>query len=89
MRSIHVVYKGRVQGVGFRFTVGRIAKRFDMTGFVKNVPDGTVEVRAEGPTDQVESFIADVNESMEGYIRQSVVEEESYTGKFPDFRIEM
>jgi len=40
----HIVFSGRVQGVGFRFTCHQIARRYELTGFVKNLPDGSVEL---------------------------------------------
>ena len=40
----HVFYTGRVQGVGFRFTAERIARRYELVGFVKNLPTGQVEM---------------------------------------------
>ena len=48
MISLQVFYEGHVQGVGFRFTVRHIAKGFDVTGWVRNLPDGRVELQATG-----------------------------------------
>ena len=45
MISLQVFYEGHVQGVGFRFTVRHIAKGFDVTGWVRNLPDGRVELQ--------------------------------------------
>ncbi len=56
-RRKRLVVKGRVQGVGFRFYIIRLAGDFAVTGFVRNLPDGGVEVVAEGEGDQVEAFI--------------------------------
>ena len=53
MISLQVFYEGHVQGVGFRFTVRHIAKGFDVTGWVRNLPDGRVEAVFEGSADQV------------------------------------
>ena len=56
-----IIYKGDVQGVGFRFTVLRFANAFDsITGFVKNLPDGSVELFAEGLENEVESLLEDI-----------------------------
>ena len=49
----HAYYSGRVQGVGFRFTAQHVAEGFAVAGFVRNQPDGTVEVLAEGPAEQM------------------------------------
>ena len=49
-RRVHVIVRGRVQGVGFRYFVMRHAQRLDIAGWVRNNPDGTVELEAEGDT---------------------------------------
>ncbi|HDS74286.1 MAG TPA: acylphosphatase [Firmicutes bacterium] len=51
---------GRVQGVGFRFFTVKHASRYTVTGWVRNRPDGSVEVEAEGPRDRVEAFIEEL-----------------------------
>jgi acylphosphatase len=51
---------GRVQGVGFRYHVLRCARRCEVLGDVRNLPDGRVEVRAQGPADRMERLLADV-----------------------------
>ncbi len=48
---VHILVKGRVQGVGFRFTCRQLARRLGLYGWVKNLPDGSVEIVAEGPPD--------------------------------------
>lgn len=56
-----IIYSGNVQGVGFRFTVIRFAKAYDsITGYVKNLPDGSVELFAEGLEEEVESLLEDI-----------------------------
>ena len=59
---IEVIYSGRVLGVGFRATVLEIATRYRVTGFVRNVPDGTVELIAEGTEAEVEALLAEIRE---------------------------
>ncbi|MEO1999328.1 MAG: acylphosphatase [Planctomycetaceae bacterium] len=59
-----VIYTGRVQGVGFRWTTRSIARRFPVTGTVRNLPDGTVELVAQGPATAVADFLAAVAERM-------------------------
>ncbi|MDD5634051.1 MAG: acylphosphatase, partial [Candidatus Omnitrophica bacterium] len=54
---MHAVYSGVVQGVGFRFTAERIAKNIGITGFVRNLPNGNVEVVCEGERPQIDSFL--------------------------------
>ncbi|MDD5198788.1 MAG: acylphosphatase [Terrimicrobiaceae bacterium] len=58
-----VLYDGRVQGVGFRYSVKTIARGFDVTGWVRNLPDGRVELQAGGEADEVEAFLAAIRES--------------------------
>ena len=57
MTSLQVFYEGNVQGVGFRWTVRDVAKGFDVTGWVRNLPDGRVELQATGEEDEVRAFL--------------------------------
>lgn len=82
-----VLYSGLVQGVGFRFQTERIAAAFDVTGYVRNMPDGRVEVVAEGRREEVERFVAALEESMAGYIRGRQQQEDPATGAYRDFGI--
>lgn len=82
----HAYYTGRVQGVGFRFTSQHVAEGFAVTGFVRNLPDGMVEVLAEGPAEQVDGFLSALNQRMAEYIEKVQVEDESPQG-LPGFRI--
>jgi acylphosphatase len=54
--SVRWIFSGRVQGVGFRMTTLRLASGFDVRGWVKNLPDGTVEVVAESRPGELERF---------------------------------
>jgi len=63
MISLQVFYEGRVQGVGFRFTVRHIAKGFDVTGWVRNLPDGRVELQVTGEEDEVRAFVERIADS--------------------------
>jgi acylphosphatase len=63
-----VIYEGRVQGVGFRYTARQLADRFAVQGFVRNLPDGTVELVAEGEVEEVNRFLGAVSRAMAGYI---------------------
>ena len=53
---LHVFYNGRVQGVGFRYTVKSVAAGFEVTGNIRNLPDGRVELIAEGLKEELEAF---------------------------------
>lgn len=61
MSAVQVHYEGRVQGVGFRWTVKNLAQGFDVAGHVKNLPDGRVELVAQG--DEVEDFLEAIRTS--------------------------
>jgi len=60
MISLQVFYEGHVQGVGFRFTVRHIAKGFDVTGWVRNLPDGRVELHVSGDQEEIRAFLDEV-----------------------------
>ena len=64
----HIVYHGRVQGVGFRLTATQIARRFAVAGYVKNMPDGTVEIVIRAEPRILNEFLEAVEETFEGYI---------------------
>jgi acylphosphatase len=57
-----VIFEGRVQGVGFRYTTKDIAKGFEVCGAVKNLPDGTVELEVTGEREEVEAFLKEIAE---------------------------
>ena len=65
----NVIFSGTVQGIGFRFTVSRIATRYDLAGYVKNLPDGSVEMLVQGENSEIECLVEDVKDSFKGYIR--------------------
>lgn len=75
-----VLYEGRVQGVGFRFTAVELAAGYAVAGFVRNLPTGEVELVAEGAADQVEGFLAAVAERMAGNIVRATVQDAPATG---------
>ena len=82
-----VFYTGRVQGVGFRFTVRSLAADYAVTGYVRNLSDGRVELVAEGPADEVAGLLDDVRRTFSRYIRD--VQETNVTpgGRFTGFEI--
>ena len=84
-RTIH--YSGRVQGVGFRFTTEAVARRFEITGFVRNLPDGSVELVAEGAESEVDRFQAAVERAMRQNIREVQVTTAPATDEFCEFSI--
>ena len=85
MSEIHhesVFFTGRVQGVGFRYTALQVAREFEVAGFVCNLPDGRVQLEAEGRTEEVAAFVAALEERMHGYIRTT---ERSARQRAPQF----
>jgi acylphosphatase len=75
-----VYYAGTVQGVGFRYTAHGLACKFALSGHVRNMPDGRVELVAEGEADHVDSFLAAIARRMTGYIENAVVMDETPSG---------
>ncbi len=79
MKRVLVYYSGRVQGVGFRATVRQVACGYDVTGMVRNLPDGRVELIAEGAKKELEAFLLGIDESgLSGLIAKK---QEDWKGK--------
>ncbi len=70
-----VLYSGRVQGVGFRYTAHGVSEGFGVSGYVRNLPSGDVELVAQGAPGQVDAFLAAVERQMAGYIEAKNVHE--------------
>jgi acylphosphatase len=87
MVAKHIIFIGRVQGVGFRFTAHRMAGRHQLTGFVRNLPNGAVEMLAQGAADDVDDCIQELKEYYPGYIRELSVEDIPPDPQHTDFRI--
>jgi acylphosphatase len=83
----HIVFSGRVQGVGFRFTALNIANRYELKGFVKNLHDGDVEMFAQGTAQMIDDCIRDLQDSFVGTISHVDIEEVAPNPKLTDFRI--
>jgi acylphosphatase len=84
----HIFYTGRVQGVGFRYTVRTTAMGFDVTGTVKNLPDGRVELLAEGEKAELEAFLQAIRDSEVGsFIRQETATWSEAKADFRGFEI--
>jgi len=76
-----VLYSGRVQGVGFRYTTQALAAGHPVAGHVRNLPSGEVELVAEGEADAVEAFLAAVARRMAGYITSTTVQDAAPSGQ--------
>ncbi len=80
-------YLGHVQGVGFRWTVSRTAADFAVVGWVRNCPDGSVEVAAEGEKAEVLAFLQEIDSSMRGQIRSKTGYQSPALGDLHRFEI--
>ncbi len=73
-RRMQVLYSGNVQGVGFRYTARSVATGFEVSGTVRNLPDGRVELVAEGEKQELEAFRQAIRDSgLEHFIRDEAV----------------
>lgn len=82
-----VLFSGLVQGVGFRYTAQRELNGLPVTGFVRNLPDGRVEMVIEGDPADLEEAVRAVERAMGGYIRERAITESPGTGEFAGFSI--
>jgi acylphosphatase len=80
-------FSGRVQGVGFRYTVVDLARGFDVLGYVRNLPDGRVELVAEGNAAEIDGLLERIGERMEGFIKKRSDEDSPPTREFKDFSV--
>jgi acylphosphatase len=83
----HIIFSGQVQGVGFRFTAFNMANRHQLTGFVRNLPDGTVEMLIQGTSGAIDDCIRDIKEYFSGYIRETKIKEIPSNPQYKDFEI--
>lgn len=85
---VRVYYSGRVQGVGFRYTVKSLTPGFEVCGTVRNLLDGRVELVAEGPRAELEAFLQAVRDSAVGrFIRHESIEWLEAKGDLRGFQI--
>jgi acylphosphatase len=83
-----VLYSGRVQGVGFRYTARSVAAGFEVCGTVRNLPDGRVELLAEGERAELHAFRAAIrDEGLAAHIQDEVVTWSVAQGGFRGFEI--
>lgn len=88
LRSVHLRIRGRVQGVGFRYSASEAARRFGVRGWVRNTFEGDVEAVAQGDGEAVERFIAWCRRGPAGARVDSVDERPDSTAQtYPDFTI--
>lgn len=85
---MRVLYSGHVQGVGFRYTAKTVATGFEVTGVVRNLPDGRVELLAEGSKNELEAFRRAIqDEGLSGLVKNEDVTWSEAQGGFHGFEI--
>ncbi|MDP3730132.1 MAG: acylphosphatase [Candidatus Omnitrophota bacterium] len=86
-KRLHVYYSGSVHGVGFRYTAQRSALSLNITGWVRNMEDGRVEIVCEAKAAALDKFLDKIKYIFGGYISDESVEPEKATGEFEGFDI--
>ena len=86
-KCLHVLYKGRVQGVGFRYTAIDYARGLGLTGWVMNLASGDVELVAEGPEENLQKLLTSIASAMRPHIKKAQVAWSDPRGQFKDFDI--
>lgn len=87
-KAVRVIISGRVQGVNFRMETSLAADRYGVNGWVRNVPDGTVEAYFEGDAEKVDAMLDWCrNGPPVASVTDIKVREEEYSGKYTDFTI--
>ena len=82
-----ITFVGNVQGVGFRYTAKRIARDFNVTGWVRNEADGSVKCVAEGEKVELDRLVDAIEDAMRSNIENTMVQTNLATGEFRDFSI--
>lgn len=82
-----IYFTGHVQGVGFRYSTLQVAKEFEVTGFVRNLADGRVQLEVEGSAAEIQAFVDALQEAMHGFIRKLERSTERRNRQFVGFTI--
>ena len=87
-KRAQVFYSGRVQGIGFRYSSRDVACGYEISGFIRNLPDGRVELVAEGEEAEVQAFLEGIQAShLGGHIRNADVNWFAATHEYRGFKI--
>jgi acylphosphatase len=87
-QRLKIIYSGRVQGVGFRYTAKTVAAGFEIAGIVRNLPDGRVELVAEGAREELDAFRTAIrNAGLDGFIHDENINWSGAQNEFRGFEI--
>ena len=85
---LHIIFKGEVQGVGFRYTLSLLAEKYHLTGTVKNLADGSVEAYMQGEDKDIKDCILNISDPTRFFNIKDIIKEEVDPLLFePYFRI--
>lgn len=82
-----ITFTGRVQGVSFRWTTCRVAERFNVAGWVRNEPDGSVRCVVEGQETELDAFVGAVQDAMAGHVSDTMIRRGAARGEVEGFGI--
>ena len=82
-----MIFSGRVQGVGFRFSARNLAVRYKLKGWVMNLSDGRVKLSAQGQKEDLDNFLQDLKEELGRYIDDYILREGEVNEDYNDFQI--
>jgi acylphosphatase len=83
--QFHILFIGRVQGVGFRFTMQSLAKQYSLSGWVKNLPDGRVEAVVQSSEEQWEALSSDIKSRFD--VQDMIVQKEKISSMLKSFTV--
>lgn len=87
-QRLKIIYSGRVQGVGFRYTAKTVVAGFEIAGIIRNLPDGRVELVAEGAREELDAFRAAIRATeLDGFIRDENINWSGAQNEFRGFEI--
>jgi acylphosphatase len=85
--ELHAIIKGRVQGVGFRAAAAKHAKKLNLKGAVRNLPDESVEIYAQGSQKNLEQLLENLEKEFAGYVQLIETDFDQPLRNYVDFRI--
>jgi len=86
-KGLHVLFSGRVQGVGFRFVARQLADRYSLKGWAQNTSDGRVELVIEGSSQSLDDFTKELNDKFSGKITNVLIDDIDPSGGYKSFEI--